>query len=291
MEVSNKEIIEALKRLDLSLYPYDEVKRLISQFQPKILRITIPEGSVIERIRPDIDVFERKDVSYRPADKNVNPQRATLPRKTAFYGIISHIKDPLYKNRYIALLEASKIYKQGPTCNGVEHYTLSRWVTNAPIGLAVFAHQSVFQGVRDNALLDTSKKELNERASFIDDIFQFDEYMRFVSEQFAEPVDPTENYKYIISATIAEMLMYASNLDGVMYPSVQAVGEHGMNVALRPDIADNKLVLVDVNELEYTQKDGEGHLRFTKSSIPDLEDIHGYKHWSYVNYKRNAVAD
>jgi len=40
--MTNKEIINSLEGLDLSIYPYDEVKRLVSMFQPKFLRITLP---------------------------------------------------------------------------------------------------------------------------------------------------------------------------------------------------------------------------------------------------------
>lgn len=76
--MTNKEIIKALDELDLSSYPYDEVKRLVSLFQPKVLRLTITAGAIIERIRPDVNVYERKDVSYRPADKNEKPQTLLL---------------------------------------------------------------------------------------------------------------------------------------------------------------------------------------------------------------------
>ena len=84
--MENVEIINVLTSIDLSTYPYNEVKELISQFHPKILRVTIGPGQIIERMRPDIGVFERKDVSYKPAEQNVKPQRATLPGRTAFYG-------------------------------------------------------------------------------------------------------------------------------------------------------------------------------------------------------------
>jgi len=282
--MTNKEIIKALDELDLSSYPYDEVKRLVSLFQPKVLRLTITAGAIIERIRPDVNVYERKDVSYRPADKNVKPQRATLPKKTAFYGTISHESDPLYNNRYMALLEASELLKAGKDAEGTEQYTLSRWFTNDPIRLAVFVHDTVYPDVYNNVLLDMAKREFERsRTSFVDAI-QFDDYEKYVTEQFAKPVVPPHDYEYIISATIADMLMHASQLDGIIYPSVPSLGEFGMNVALRKDVADDKMVLQEVNELEYKQEGGEGRFSFIKKAIPDEMDNHGLKKWHYMNY-------
>lgn len=176
-------------------------------------------------------------------------------------------------------MEASKLVKQGLTANGEEHYTLSRWITSQPIKLVVFVYDSVFKEVSHNRLLAMAKQEWENGKTFIDDVFQAEEYSRYVASQFSKPV--TEDYEYIITATIAEMLMYASRCDGVMYPSVQAVGDHGMNVALRPDVADTKLRLADVREMIYVQKNGNGNLGFTKRCIPIEMDVWGIKRWKY----------
>ena len=279
--MNNKEIVSELSTIDLSMYPYDDVLSLVSHFQPKTLRLTICEGAIIERIRPDVNVYERKDVSYRPADKNEKPQRATLPYQTAFYGTMCHEKDPLYNNRFTALLESSKLLKKGVNAKGVEQYTLSRWVTNRPLKLAVFVHDSIYPDVKNNRLLSMAKEAFLKHRTFMDEPLQFDVYEKFATEQFAKPVESPNDYEYIISATIAKMLMYASRLDGVMYPSVPSLGQYGMNVALRPDVADDKLMLTDVNELEYIQKDGEGSFTFLKRSIPTDMDDRGYKKWMY----------
>lgn len=284
--MSNKEIIEALNRLDLSSYPYDEVKSLVCRFSPKILRVHIPAGDLIERMRPGVGFSERKDVTYRPADQNKLPQRATLPGKTAFYGTHCHYYEPLPSMRAIALFEASKLLKGDKNINGIEQYTLSRWRTSDELHLAIFAHESVFPEV-SNMLLAQAKAELARQKSFLDEPLGFDDYVRFVTEQFARPVESGHNYEYIITATIAEKLMYATGVDGVMYPSVPSGGQYGMNVALREDVADNKLVLVDVNEMEYKQLNGERSLRFIQSSVPLTKDLHGYLSWKYKPYVKS----
>lgn len=281
--MSNKEIIALLEEIDLSSYPYDVVKRLVSQFQPKILILTIPPGVVIERVRPDVDVFERKDVSYRPSKKNEKPQRATLPHKTAFYGTMCHEDDPLYKNRQIVLLESSKLLKGDKYAEGTELYTISRWITNESLKLAVFVHDSIYPEVKYNRLLNMAKEAFLKYKTFIDEPMQFDAYEKYVTEQYAKVVESSKDYDYIISATIADMLMNVSRVDGVMYPSVPALGQFGMNVALRHDVADQKLRLHEVNEIEYKQQNGEGRLSFLRKAIPDVVDSRGLKKWHYTN--------
>ena len=278
-QMNNIEVIKALDRLDLSTYPYNKVKSLVSKFAPKFLGILIPKGHRIERIRPDANVFERDGMTYRPAIYNTKPQRATLPGKTAFYGTLVHMEDSTVNSRYVSLLEASKLYRKGPQENGRETYTWSRWMVTENIHLVIVVDESVFSGATHNPILEQAKQEWVKSKSFIDGVMQSNEYNSFVAAQFAKSV--SNDYEYIISATIAEMLMYASRADGVMYPPVQAAGDYGMNVALRPDVADGKLMLTDVSEMEYVQENGKGNLRFTKHGIPVEMDAHGIKRWKY----------
>ena len=277
--MNNIDAINTLNSLDLSTYPYDEVKKLVSQFSPKFLGIWIPKGHRIERIRPDANVFERGGMSYRPATYNTKPQRATLPGKTAFYGTLSHFEDSTVNTRYVSLLEASKLYRKGPQENGIETYTWSRWVVTEDIHLAVVVDESIFSGATHNPILEQARIEWEKSKTFIDGVMQSNEYNSFVAAQFAKLV--SNDYEYIISATIAEMLMYASKADGVMYPPVQAAGDYGMNVAIRPNVADGKLMLTDVSEMEYVQENSKGNLRFTKHGIPVDMDAHGIKRWKY----------
>lgn len=277
--MNNIEVIEALGGLDLSTYPYSEVKTLVSKFAPKFLGIWIPKGHRIERIRPDANVFERKGMSYRPATDNTKPQRATLPGKTAFYGTLGHVEDSTVNTRYVSLLEASKLYRKGPQENGRETYTWSRWVLTEDIHLAVMVDETTFSGATHNPILEQARQVWEKSKSFIDGVMQSNEYNSFVAAQFAKMV--SYDYEYIISATIAEMIMYASKADGVMYPPVQAAGDYGMNVALRPDVADGKLRLTDVSEMEYVQENEKGNLRFTKHGIPVEMDPFGIKRWKY----------
>ena len=277
--MANVEVIEALRGLDLSSYPYDEVKRLVSLFAPKILGIWIPRGQLIERIRPDAGVFDRKDVSYRPADQNNKPQRATLPGKTAFYGTLNHLEEPTWNTRYVSLTEVSKLYRKGPLENGKEVYTWSRWVVADKIHLAVIVDDAVFENACHNQLLEMAKREWIKSRTFTDGPMQSEEYNSYVVKQFSKMV--SSDYDYIISATITDVLFYASKFDGVMYPPVQAVGDYAMNVAIRPDVTDSKLILTDASEMEYIQENRKGNLCFTRHGIPVEKDARGLKRWKY----------
>lgn len=281
--MENSDVIAALNKLDLSSSPYKEVRHMVEQFSFKHLRITIPAGTLIERIRPDVNVYERKDVTYRPADQNDKPQRATLPSKTAFYGTICHTKDALANMRVITLLESSKLCNSDMQAAGVEQFTLSRWRTNSDLHLIVFAHESVYPAVNNNKML-VEAKAVMKKAMLLDSVMQDDGYEQYVTEQFAKSVADDCNYEYIISATIADHLMYTMQVDGIMYPSVASGGQYGMNVALRDDIADSRLILEDVNEMEYVQQKGEGRFRFLRKAKPISSDEHGYNTWRYVPY-------
>lgn len=279
--MNNKDIIAELNKIDLSLYPYDEVKKLVYQFKPKILTITIPQRELIVRMRSGTNIYERIEVSYRPANKNTIPQRATLPFKTAFYGTFTHTDDPSLYCRITALSECSKLCRNGVLSEGTEPFTLSYWETMEPIHFAIFAYNTIYPNVTKNKLLNNSKIELNKRLSTYNSEEEAVVYLKYVSEQFAKPVIPDNNHEYIIPATIADTLMYGNKIEGIMYPSVRTEGEYGMNVALRPDIADNKLKLTDVYEIEYIQNAGRGCFISKKKAVPSITDNHGYKHWFY----------
>ena len=277
--MTNVDVIKALKSLDLSKYPYNNVKEHVSMFAPKILGVWIPKGQLIERIRPDAGVYERKKVSYRPAVLNKRPQRATLPGQTAFYGTLSHMMDPTWNTRYVSLLEASKLYRKGPQENGEETYTWSRWMVADKIHLGVVVDETVFANATHNPLLLMAKQEWIKGKAFTDGAMQSDEYNTFVVEQFSKMV--SNDYEYIISATISDMIIYACKFDGVIYPPVQAAGDYGMNVAIRPDVVNSKLLLTDASEMEYVQENGKGNLRFTRHGIPVEMDERGLKRWRY----------
>lgn len=67
--MNTEEIIEKLKGLDLSKYPFNEVQALINEFDSlKVVRLSLKPNTLITRVRRGRGYSKRKDVSYPPRE-------------------------------------------------------------------------------------------------------------------------------------------------------------------------------------------------------------------------------
>lgn len=274
----NVDIIKKLKLLDLSTYPQKEVAELVNQFSPKIINTTIEGPLFIERIRKGAPFTKRSEVTYKEGDVQDNYNRATVPGQTVFYGVICHESEPEQNRRYIALSEISNLLHSAPTAEGYENFTLSKWVLKRKIKVGVIVNDSIFEGM-ENQLLRCAKDFYKQHFTFIDAPWGLTEYSNFVTEEFSKPVH--HDFEYLISANIAERMMNATNLDGIMYPSVRTGGYGGMNVALKRQAVDDVLYLEKVVQMEYVQANGEGVSRIVKQAKPTIIDECGMKEWTW----------
>jgi hypothetical protein len=64
----------------------------------------------------------------------------------------------------------------------------------------------------------------------------------FFAKEFAKE-EIREDYDYFLSALFTEVVTKDLGYDGVMYPSVRSGGEWGFNVAIKPEVVDNNMVL------------------------------------------------
>lgn len=278
--MNNKEIIEELKSLNLSTLPYDKVRSLISQFAPMFVRMTTQGPILVERLRSGIGYTERSEVSYKPGNPGDSLNRATIPGRSVFYGTLAHHEESPLNRRYIALCETSYLLNKGSVETCTEKYTLSIWGAKRPLQLGFIVNDKIFEN-RKNLLLQEAKAFRNSNRTFIERPLGYDDYIDFVTEQFSMTVDSNEKYKYIIPATIADYMMYASGLDGVVYPSVKANGHAGMNIALKKECVDDALVLLNVEELELKLDRGNASLRMIrqKPSKISSRDNYGLVNW------------
>lgn len=268
--MSTSEVINKLKELDLSLYPYNEVRSLIQEFNAiKVIRITIEPGTIISRIRKGIGYNTRKELSYPPVEICRSCQRANLPNSTMFYGTIADTETPTVDNRVIAVSECSSLAREGKGSKGIEHFTISNWFTTKTLRLATIVDDKVFEEISNNTLLKVAKSKYNEFKI----LSEYDEYARFVAAEFSKKVD--NDYEYLISATIADEYVHQSNFDGVMYPSVRIGGQAGMNIALKHNMADSSLALHNVGELVYYKNREHGFVIVDK--LLDLQS------WNYFD--------
>lgn len=63
--------------------------------------------------------------------------------------------------------------------------------------------------------------------------------IRFISNEFSKIV--TDNKEYLISATISSDIINNTEIDGIIFPSVQLGGQAGLNIALSTKAVNSKL--------------------------------------------------
>lgn len=268
--MTTAEVIQKLREIDLSLYPFNEVRSLVQEFHAiKVIRITIEPGAIISRIRKGNGYNSRKDLSYPPVEACRSCQRANLPNSTMFYGTIADSESPMVDNRVIAISECSSLAREGEKSKGIERFTISNWCTTKTLRLATIVDDKLFDDIRNNTLLQVAKSKYDEFKILL----EYEEYARFVAAEFSKPVE--NDYEYLISAAIADAYVHQSNFDGVMYPSVRIGGQAGMNIALRPDVADSSLTLQNVGELVY-YKNGE-------QGIVIVDKLANLQSWNYFD--------
>ena len=156
-----------------------------------------------------------------------------------FYGVISENQSEQEKARLIATSECSVLCHQGKNSIGKEIFTISHWEVIKPLRLISFITSTTFKNVTDNPLLnqlrELHQKYRNEFQSNQVDIADF------ISDEFSKRVAHNEPHQYIISATISSDIIRDSDIDGIIYPSVQMQGQCGVNIALLPKAVDEKL--------------------------------------------------
>lgn len=276
--MTTSEVIRKLRNLDLSTYPFNEVHTLIQRFNSiKVIRITIQPGAIVTRIRKGTGIKSQKEMSYPPVEICNNCQRANLPRHSMFYGTISDSISPTVDNRVIAVSECSTLARMGKASKGVERFTISNWLTVKPIQLATIVDDKAFEDIHNNKLLQLAKEKFEEFKL----LPEYDEYARFVADEFSKPVE--NDYEYLISAAIADAYVHQTNFDGIIYPSVRLGGQSGMNIALKPEIADSSLVLHNVGELVY-YKNGE-------QGIVIVDKLANIETWNYFESPSKPPLD
>lgn len=180
--MTNIDIINKLRQLDLSKYPYEDVKDLISHLSHMFVRMSISGRLLIERLRPGNGFVKRSEVGYKLWSVEDQPNRATIPGRSIFYGTIAHPRENATNRRYIALCESSTLLNQGLKASGREHYTLSIWGINRPLKVEFIVNDKAFEN-RNNVILQDAKDYYNANMSFVEKPLGMDLYKDFVVDQ------------------------------------------------------------------------------------------------------------
>ena len=208
----------------------------------------LESGTVISRCRRGSVPLIKDNFDCKPADKNVQFQRASIPFETVFYGSVGNMD--IESGDTIAMLETSKLHRDNIR-QGREKMTVSHWIVRQDIGMAIVCHPNVYSDARSQDAIkemqENYKRRLPDYPTFPELIPEFDKLIEFVSGQFAKNVKEGDNSQYMISAYFAHHSLDTTS--GIVYPSVQVKGRLGYNVVLRPDIVKNNLKFLGAEEL------------------------------------------
>ena len=259
--MNKQTIINRLEALDLSQYPYFEIKELIRDLgKVGFIIFTLHPGKTITRARCDGNLKTVSDLSYKPQQYNKQCQRASTPMQTMFYGCIVPEEQNIIDTRFISACESSSLIRGGVGSSGQQTITFGKWEVIENIHLLVVIHKDSFCNA-DNSLLEelTSAYDvfLMKHPDFANDI---DISAKYFAKEFSKKNEEGADYNYLISAIFTEVVTTDHALDGVMYPSVQAGGQLGFNVAITPNAVDKKMKLLVAYETQIKKTGKEVHI-------------------------------
>ena len=254
-------IINRLEALELSQYPYFEIKELIRELgRVGFIIFTLHPGKTITRARCDGGLKTVSDLSYKPQQYNKQCQRASTPMRTMFYGCIVPEEQNIIDTRFISACESSSLIRGGIGTSGEQTITFGKWEVIKDIDLLVVIHKDYFCNA-DNSLLEELKSAyevfLMKYPELANDI---DITAKYFAKEFSKKNEDEADYNYLISAIFTEVVTTDHALDGVMYPSVQAGGRFGFNVAITPDAVDKKMNLVSAYETQIKKNRENVHI-------------------------------
>lgn len=244
-------IINRLEALDLSQYPYFEIKELIREFgKVGFIIFTLHPGKTITRARCDGNLKTVSDLSYKPQQYNKQCQRASTPMRTMFYGCIVPEEQNIIDTRFISACESSSLIREGMETSGEQTITFGKWEVIEDIHLLVVIHKDYFHDA-DNSLLGELKIAYEDfLMKYPDAAKDIDISAKYFAKEFSKKNEDGFDYNYLISAIFTEVVTTDHAFDGVMYPSVQTGGQLGFNVAITPDAVDKKMKLVVAYETQ-----------------------------------------
>lgn len=229
-------IINRLEALDLSQYPYFEIRELIRELgKVGFVIFTLHPGKTITRARCDGNLKTVSDLSYKPQQYNKQCQRASTPMRTMFYGCIVPEEQNIIDTRFISACESSSLIREGMETSGEQTITFGKWEVIEDIHLLVVIHKDYFHDA-DNSLLGELKIAYEDfLMKYPDAAKDIDISAKYFAKEFSKKNEDGFDYNYLISAIFTEVVTTDHAFDGVMYPSVQTGGQLGFNVAITPD--------------------------------------------------------
>lgn len=258
--------LEILRTINLSDDAFNEtLYKLLDGLIMPIVEVYAITDYVFHRARRGKGYQKRSEVSYVPIEYCNSYQRATVPKKTVFYAAMSDDPEHLEQARAITLSECSKLASLGLSSKGREYISVSRWRILEPLRVACIVTPNRYVDV-DNKFIDQINAAYKAKVHTAEE----NECVKFLEDQFSKNVEVGHPWEYKISAIVSDLLLYRDRFDAVAYPSVKLGGQAGLNFAIRPDVADSKLELLDITE-QCFYKNGK-HCSIRTGAIYDVKE-------------------
>lgn len=282
-------ITESLDKIDSSKMDLQELYTIFNSVNNiPIIHLTLECDSFLirQRLNDNNNSFETEsDLTYPPLEFCTKYSRANIPYHPMFYSSITVQEDVPYA-RMVVLMETSEFFKDVTTC-GIERSTISKWNVIKSLNLLAMPFNDNYQ--RSNDFIDNIKSLWKQSLFFRKNKLAEDslELIEYMSKEISKQCNDSDSYFKI--ANFVYYLLYINkstlNFDGIVYPSVPSAGE-GVNVVLKPDVADNKLQFESAAichvakrekksfEMIYSyarNKDNNGHLIYVNHTPSPLE--------------------
>ena len=245
-------IIHKLSSIDYNNDSQTEmIRKLLLQLRIPVVRSIAQQGYTITRARRGRGYKSVKDMGYKPAIFCTEYQRASLPYKSVFYGILSDDENHLENARAIGVSECSLLANNGKQSIGREYIANSQWMITENIDVVCIVSANSYNDVYNNKLLENIKQNFLNSFSEDDEALFVADYLE---REFSKQVANDHSNEYKISAILADLLLNSYKFEAVAYPSVKLGGQVGLNLAIRADIADSKLKLINIADQCYYKK-------------------------------------
>ncbi|MFI5405467.1 MAG: hypothetical protein ACHQ1D_03020 [Nitrososphaerales archaeon] len=211
--------------------------------------------------------------SYNPYPDTIRLGRCNYPNQAVFYAAAT--ADTKYiKASTTALLETSFDYYVRKKSVNRMYFTLSRWQLSRPLKLIVlpFSKRST---TRNNDFKKMNKEFDNLLRDMCQlrpsDYIEIKRFLVYMSNIFCRMRKKAFYYR-ISSAFFNVIMSLVKDVDGLAYPSAMTKAE-GMNLALKKDLIDNKILQCDVVVMYSMQRNPSNPKDITFVPASETADI------------------
>ncbi len=242
----------------------DDVRSMLKDFAISVVPYEIPKGALILRARRGYGFTKRSEMTYCPAEKCQDYQRASMPKESMFYGVISDDQHHLEDARAICVAECSALCKEGKTSIGRERFTISHWMVTKPLRIVSLITDQAFPTCTNNKLLNQLRNTFVYVHGKSDSSTETKVITQFLSDEFTK--DVRHPHEYIVSATISHDIVNNLGYDGIIYPSVQLGGQGGLNIAIKPSSLNKKVRFIRTLENCLYKNGSQSFIRMEKAT-------------------------